>query len=250
MAGERQHLMTDGLVLREYPTVADNDRFVAILTRSKGIIRASAKGARQVKSRLGAATRLLCYGDFSLIPAKDKYIVEDAKPKEVFFSLRDDVEKLALAQYFCELGLRFSPSDAPAVLPLRLLLNALFYLGKGEKDPRLIKAVVEGRLMSMEGYMPDLTGCCHCGGETQPMRFSPSQGSLYCAVCTPPTDAIPLSEQTLAAFRYILDGDFEHCFAFTLPPDDIRQLSLLTERFLLAQGQRTFRTLDFYHTLQ
>ena len=57
MATPKQHIMTEGLILREYETVSESDRFVAILTRDKGLIRASAKGARNVKSRFGAGTQ-------------------------------------------------------------------------------------------------------------------------------------------------------------------------------------------------
>ena len=96
----KQHLMTDGLILREYDTLAEADRFVAILTRDKGIVRASARGAKRMKSRSGSATQPLCYARLSLIPGRDKYIIEDAQPIEVFFSLRQDVERFALAQYF------------------------------------------------------------------------------------------------------------------------------------------------------
>lgn len=89
---KRQHLMTDGLVLREYQTIAESDRFVAILTRERGLVRASARGARKMNSRAGAATQQLCYARFSLIPGRDKYIVEDAQPQEVFFPLRQQVD--------------------------------------------------------------------------------------------------------------------------------------------------------------
>ncbi len=250
MAGTKQHLMTDGLIVREYPTVAESDRFVAILTRDKGLIRAGARGARNVKSRFGAATQLLCYSRLSLIPARDKYILEDAKPQEVFFALRQDVERLSLAQYFCELALHMTPTDAPANEHLRLLLNALYYLGEGSREPLLIKTVVEGRLLCLEGYMPDLDGCCHCGcTEDTLWWFSPLDGTLTCSSCAQPADSLPVTAGVLAALRHILCGTFERAFAFTLPRADLLQLARLMERFLLAQQQRRYNTLDFYHTL-
>ena len=45
---------TDALVLRTY-NLAEADRIVLCLTRSSGLIRAVAKGARRMKSRFGAA---------------------------------------------------------------------------------------------------------------------------------------------------------------------------------------------------
>ena len=246
----KQHLMTDGLILRDYDTVAEADRFIAILTRDKGVIRATARGARRVTSRSGAATQPLCYAKLSLIPGRDKYIIEDAKPIEVFFPLRQDVERLALAQYFCELALSLCPSDTPAEDHLRLLLGGLHYLAVGEKDPLLVKAVVEGRLLCLEGYAPDLSGCAHCGREDVPLYFSPTAGTLFCGDHVTAGDALAVSAGVLAALRHVLYGSFERCFAFALPAADTAALATLTERFLLAQQEKTYKTLEFYHTLR
>lgn len=246
----KQHLMTDGLILRHYDTVAEADRFIAILTRDKGILRATARGAKRLTSRSGAATQPLCYARLSLIPARDKYIIEDAKPVEVFFPLRQDVERLALAQYFCELALSLCPSDAPAEDHLRLLLGGLHFLAAGEKDPLLIKAVVEGRLLCLEGYAPDLTGCVHCGREESPLYFSPSAGTLFCGDHVTVGDAVEVSAGVVAALRHLLYGPFERCFAFALPAADTAALATVVERFLLAQVGKTYKTLEFYHTLR
>ena len=247
----QQHLMTDGLILREYESPTEADRFVAILTRDRGVIRASARGAKRPKSRFGSSTQPLCYARLSLLPGRDKYIIEDAQPIEVFFALRQDIERLALAQYFCELALHLCPPDAPAPQHLRLLLNALHYLAAGEKNPLLIKAVVESRLLALEGYTPDLTGCASCGGEELPLWFSPVAGTLTCAAHGgAAAGAIEVSAVVLAALRHVFYGDFERCFAFTLPEGDAASLATLLERFLLAQQQRRYTTLDFYHTLR
>ena len=246
----KQHLMTDGLILREYETTAEADRFVAILTRDKGLLRASARGAKRLKSRSGAATQPLCYSRLSLIPGRNKYIIEDAQPQEVFFPLRQDVEKLALAQYFCELALRLCPTDQPAPDHLRLLLSGLHYLCEDKKPPLLVKAVVEGRLLCLEGYMPDLTGCCRCGKGEGELFFSPSAGTLFCSAHTGQGDGLAVSSGGLAALRHILYGAFARCFAFTLPPAELTALATLMEQFLLAQLQRPFKTLEFYHTLR
>ena len=186
----KQHRITEGLILREYPSIAENDRFVAILTRDAGLLRASARGAKKLHSRLAAGTQPLCYARLHLIPGRDKFIVEDARPLEVFFPLRQDVEKLALAQYFCELALHMTPTDAPAGEHLRLLLNGLHYLAQGSREPLLVKAVVEGRLLCLEGYAPELSGCCRCGRESGELWFSPLEGTLFCGDCARLGDAL------------------------------------------------------------
>ena len=246
----KQHLMTDGLILREYESPTEADRFVAILTRDRGIIRASARGAKRPKSRFGSSTQPLCYARLSFIPGRDKYVIEDAQPIEVFFPLRQDVERLALAQYFCELALQLCPTETPAPQHLRLVLSALHYLSTGEREPLLVKAVTEGRLLSLEGYMPDLTGCALCGTAEAPLWFSPAAGTLSCVHHAAHGDALEVSAGVLAALRHILYGEFERCFAFRLPGADSAALATLMERFLLAQIQHRFATLDFYHILR
>ena len=93
---------TDGLVIMER-TVGESDRLVTLLTREEGIIRAFSPLAKTLKSKQGSATQLLCYSRFSIYRGRDKYIINDAQPLEVFFDLRSDIETLSLAQYFCEL---------------------------------------------------------------------------------------------------------------------------------------------------
>lgn len=101
--------------------------------------------------------------------------------------------------------------------------------------------------------MPDLVGCCQCGRQEGDLWFSPTAGTLFCAAHSGQTDlsqAVAVSGGVLAALRHILYGDFERCFAFSLPAADTADLATLMERFLLAQLQRSFKTLDFYHSLR
>ena len=114
---------TDGLVIMER-TVGESDRLVTLLTREEGIIRAFSPLAKTLKSKQGSATQLLCYSRFSIYRGRDKYIINDAQPLEVFFDLRSDIETLSLAQYFCELVSVLAPEEAAAGDFLRLVLTA------------------------------------------------------------------------------------------------------------------------------
>ena len=107
-------LTTDALIIRENNTLGESDRFVTALTRELGVIRASVRGARQLKNRNGSATQLLCYSRLSLYKGREKYIVDDAEPLQVFFDVRGDLTKLALAQYFCELAGVLAPAEEEA----------------------------------------------------------------------------------------------------------------------------------------
>ena len=245
-------LTTDALIIRENNNIGESDRFVTALTRDLGVIRASARGARQLKNRSGAATKLLTYSRLTLVRGRDKYIIDEAEPLQLFFELHSDIERLALAQYFCELAGVLAPREEAAEPCLRLLLNALHYLCTGGRDSRLIKAVVELKLLAFAGYMPNLTACASCGAaDAAGFWLLPRDGILQCTACRRNAfdGALPVSVTVLAAMRHILYGPFEKCYSFTLPEDGLTGLAQVSEAFLLAQLGRGFNSLDFYHTL-
>lgn len=239
-------LLTDGLIIRETP-VGEADKFITILTRERGLLRAAARGSRRVNSRSAAATQLLTHASLSLKQGKNQWYVDDARPLHVFFALHDDLEKLALAQYFCELAGTLCPREEPAADSLRLLLNALHFLSTGTRSATLVKAIVEGRLLAEAGYAPDLSVCCRCGRVNGPFFLLPVEGRLVCADCQ--SGRLPLGDDAVAAMRRLIGGTLEQSFSLALSPPTGDAVAAAMEAFLLAQLGRGFATLDFYHTL-
>ena len=242
---------TDGVVLREQNT-GENDRVITILTRTHGIVRAFAKGSRRLKSGSAAATQVFCYSRFVIFRGRDAYTVDDAEIKQMFYGLRDDLEKLTLAQYFCELALALSEEEKESGEDLRLLLNGLHYLETGKRPPALVKAAVEMRYLAQEGYLPNLIACDTCGTyESDPMIFRVKDGILQCAQCfrSDSRPSTPISRGVLAALRHTVYAPFSKLFAFQLSEAGLKELGRVTEQFVVLQLERTFRTLDFYRKI-
>ncbi len=238
-----------GLVIREQ-SVGESDRLITVLTARYGLVRAFSRGAKKTKSKKLAATSLLAYSDFTFVKTRDAYSVEDALVREVFFELRNNVEKMALAQYFCELANEFCEEDFESEELLRLFLNALWLLKGDKKMPRFIKAVTELRLMALSGYMPALVGCDNCGVyESEFMYFSPENGKIYCKECTPVGENYCLSASVVQAMRYVSLSDFEKIFSFNLSDESMESFCHICEVYLLNKTQRKFKTLDFYRVL-
>jgi DNA repair protein RecO (recombination protein O) len=238
-----------GLVIREQ-SIGESDKLITVLTAKYGLVRAFSRGAKKTKSKKLAATSLLAYGDFTFVKTKDAFSVEDALVKEVFFELREDVEKMALAQYFCELANEFCEEDFEAEEVLRLILNGIWLLKSGKKKPDFIKAVTELRLMSLSGYMPDLVGCEQCGAyETDKMYFVPESGKIYCEECAPSGFNYRVSASVVQAMRYVTLSDFEKIFSFVLNDESQKVFGKVSEAYLLQKTQRKFNTLDFYRVL-
>ncbi len=241
---------TMGLVIRILD-IGEYHRSLTLLTADYGVLHAYCRGVRRVKSKRLAASSLLTYSEFVLSEEKGGLSVLEASPVEVFFGLRNDVAKLALAQYFCELFSEFAASGMPAPETMRLLLNSLYFLSTGKKEPAFIKPIAELRLLTETGFMPGLVSCRVCGVfESPEMFFCLSDGALVCSACPAPEGEHMLSPLScIRALRHIVFSDFEKLFSFALPENDGRLLNAAVERYLLYVTERSFPSLEFYHTL-
>lgn len=242
--------MTDGIIIREQ-TTGEQDRLVTILTRSKGVIKGFVNGGRNPKNKNVSSTGLLCYSDFTIEKTKkDVFIIREATAKEVFFSLRENITSLSLAQYFAQISGELSPREEQADEFLSLLLNSIFLLANKKKDERLIKAVAELRLCAISGYMPDLIACSSCGEfNADTMYFSLETGTLSCTACKINERLIRLDPAVLTAMRHICFSPAEKIFSFSVPDDALSALGNITERYLKKVTMRNYTTLDFYKSM-
>lgn len=243
-------IRTDGIVIREHMT-GEQDRLITLLTREKGIITAFVNGGRNPKNKNVAATGLLCYSDFSIEKTRrDIYVIKEATAKEVFFSLRENIVSLSLAQYFAELTYELAPREEEAADFLSLLLNAVFLVAKGTKEEKLIKAATELRMLCLSGFMPSVVSCALCDSfESEKMHFDLHTGEIYCDDCKTKSSLHELSLSVVSAMRYICFSDAKKLYSFTIPKEDLENLSFITEIYLKNITNRKYKTLDFYKTM-
>lgn len=243
---------TDALVLRERK-LDEQDRLLTLLSAEQGIITAYAKGAGRMKGSMAGATELLCYSHFVLFQNRERCFADRAEANTLFFGIRGNLEKLTLATYFAQLCCELIPENEPAAEELRLMLNTLYYLEQGKLPPLQLKAILELRLLTLTGYMPDLIACRECGGmpEDGAVLFDPMGGSICCPACAPQgaVGLIPLPPGVFAAMRHIIYCDFEKLFGFKLGEENLPLLADAVERYLLCQVERILPALNFYKTI-
>lgn len=241
---------SEGIVLRE-TEYNEADKLLTVLTKDYGRLTLKARGVRRSKSPLKSACQLLTYSEFTWQDYRGKATLTEAESLEQFRQLRDDIELLALGSYFAQVAELLSQEDAPDPTLLSLLLNSLYALGKLKKPQQLVKAAFELRAACLAGFLPDLSGCAVCGN-AQPDRLNVSHGVLQCAACrTEALDGIrvPVSSGALAAMRYLVQCEDKKLFSFSVGEDTLRELSTVTETYLVTQLEHSFYTLDFYKSL-
>lgn len=239
---------TQGLVIREQ-TVGESDRLVTLLTADYGLVKAFVRRAKNIKSNNVSATSLFAYSEFTLYRSREAYVVDNAVANEVFFDLRKDINALSLAQYFVQLAYFLCAEEQPAPDTLRLLLNALHLLCKGKKSHKLIKSVVELRMLALGGYMPNLLACYRCGTyESEVMYFDVQEGCIYCKDCFR-NNALTAPLSVITAMRYICLSDLGKVFSFNIGEENMNILSDITEKYTLSRIDGRLTTLDFYKAI-
>lgn len=246
-------ISTDGVILK-VKAIGNDDHIYTILTREKGVITAYSRNRQKLTRGMGSALELFTYSNFVLFRSKERYSINSASSNKLFFGIRSDIEKLSLVSYLAELLIEMAPEEGEdATDYIRLFLNSLSMLENGKRSVHFIKPLFELRLIAMAGYMPDLLCCSDCGESSQAsFYFLPKEACLLCEECvhkqkTNTVFAITAGE--LAAMRHILYAPMEKLFAFALPEESLKRLSVLTEKYIHIQLEKSFSTLEFYHSL-
>lgn len=240
---------TRGLVLRAVQ-YREADKILTVLTEDLGKVTVSARGARRKQSKLMACTQLLSFSELTLYERQGRWYLREGLTISLFETLQRDLVRLSLGTYFAEVleAVAMEGSPDPELLTLGLL--ALFYLSREDRDPALVKAAFELRLMCLTGYAPELSGCGICGAPPgEAVLLSLRGGHLQCPTCKGEGLTLPLCASSLAAVRHVAGASVEKVFSFTLRGDAVKRFGDAAEVYLLTQLERGFRTLDFYKQL-
>ncbi|MBE6992718.1 MAG: DNA repair protein RecO [Ruminococcaceae bacterium] len=238
-------ITTDGLVLRD-TKLNDKDSLLTVLTRDYGKLTLKAWGVRGKSGKLRAPCQLFAYSEFTASEYRGYYSIKEAELKEQFGGIRSDIELLSLASYIAQVTESVADEDSPTPELLSLALNSLYALSELKKPQMLVKAAFELKLMSIEGYEPQLDGCVGCDS-AEPVWFNLTDGALYCADCG--GTGVEINDRCFAAMRHIVLGDSKRIFSFSLDEASLKLLAQAAEGYILTQLERGFSALDFYKTI-
>lgn len=210
----------EAFVLRSQP-FAEADRLVTLLAEDGRRIRAVARGARRMKSRLAYAAQPFVRGSYLLWHGRSLDGISQAEVLASGRRLREDAECLAAAAYVSELAESFSEEEAPNPGLFGLLQGALMRIESG--DPGLSEGTLsrerrdiilrafEAGALAQAGYRPNLEACVVCGGALDDATaFSAAEGGAVCARCAAATGGsglVPLGGEAMAVLRRWLAGD-------------------------------------------
>jgi DNA repair protein RecO (recombination protein O) len=243
----------DGLVIGER-SVGETGKSITLLTKEFNCISVYVRGGQKSK-KSNSSTQLFCYAKFSIESKRDasggdRYYYNSSEIQKIFYNIRLDPKKTALACYFADLlNIVTSGSDNGDEV-MRLTLNVFHFLNEGSRPNEQLKSIFEFRLMCEIGYRPYLIGCHKClKPEADVMYFNIAKGVFECGDCVDnaqiPT-MIKLDSKLFYIVQFIALVDYDRLFNFKISEAYQRKLTEFTERFCVHCCGYAPKTLKFY----
>ena len=185
------------------------DRIVTLYARQLGKIRAVARGARRLKSRMGAALEPLTICELNLFEKSGDslYRVSQVDLIEPFMRFREDLTLMAAAARMANVVGAVTPDGDPDPELFDTLEQGLRSLVTSD-DPALTALLFQIRLLGLTGFRPQTDHCAACSRsrEIHEPQFSPASGGLVCATCAARQrfPCLPLSRGSLAFLQQAL----------------------------------------------
>jgi len=248
---------TKAIVIGHHP-LGESDRIIVFHAEDFGNIRAVARGARKVKSRLCGRLEVLTCGDlvFYERAGKDLHIVNSFDIIESFQILREDLMKMAYCFYIAELIQRIEFSDDPDSNIFGLVLDIMFMM-KATHDPEMLTRVFEMRLLTSAGFSPQLDVClkcsCHIDG-TNSLGFSIAEGGIICSGCRAKdqrSSVLPISRGTLELMKKMQQAPLELIPRLRILENNRRELKKTLRSFISFHiNVGRMRSLDFLASIE
>jgi DNA repair protein RecO (recombination protein O) len=244
----------NALVLRRN-NLADNDRILTLFTRERGKLSAVARGAQKPTSKFSGVSEPFTVFKALLATGKSLDVLTQCEITNAFPALRDDLDRLARASYFCELLDRFTHDrdETEAERLFDLSLSALALLQEPEAFPDIITHAYELHLLAEQGYAPVLDYCVKCGCEIERRQagFSPALGGTLCSADRyGAEDAVGLSAEALETLRRLMEGDGAELLALRPPPKVAAEMARAMRHYIRLRAERPLKSAEFLDQLR
>jgi DNA repair protein RecO (recombination protein O) len=230
---------TQAIVLRR-TDYGEADRIVTLLTPEMGKLRVLAKGARKITSRKAGHIELFTRTQLLVARGRSFDLITQAELIEPYRALREDVMRGALAHYLCELAEQFAPEDSESAALYDLLAEGLGWLC-GATDLQLAGRYFELRLLTLEGYRPELFTCARTGEKLEIDRdpnveraaFSPTEGgTVLASIALMTRDASYVNRSALLLLRALQTQAWESVGELAVSRDVQAQIERVMQTYL------------------
>ena len=242
---------SEGVVLESRPQ-GEANLLVTLLARDKGKLKAIAKGARKLTSRMVGHLEPLTRVELALARGRDLDIVTQSQVVESFQPLKANLEGVSRGLYLAELVNEYAAQGVANLGLYNLLLDTLRLL-PASCNPDLTMRHFELHLLKLSGFMPELYRCVECSATLSPgeHQFSAEIGGTVCSRCRPVGVGMRfLSLEALKVLRYLDRAELPQLDRLRLERDQEDEVSGLLSSVLSYWLDREVRSRKFLEHVQ
>ena len=242
---------TEALVLKTMP-FRSSSLIVTFFTPNLGKVRGVVKGVHREGEIRQAGFELFTHAEYIFYEKKhsDLHLISEASILDSHHALRDRLDGIAYASYFCELVDELTEVQDPHPRIFDLLKESFHFLPV-IPPPRLATIFVTQLLREM-GWLPYLESCLECGAK--PLEegfFSIRHGALICKKCRAKDAAArPVGSSVLSVLRSYSKDALADCLRASHSATVESQIKILITTFLnyrLGKVLKTRKFLDSIH---
>jgi DNA repair protein RecO (recombination protein O) len=227
-----------GVVLRTIK-LGEADRIVSLMTQGSGKVRAVAKGIRRPGSRFGARLEPTSNVAFQCYRGRELDVVTQVETIDANRQLRDTYAGLTHAISMLEAVDQVAQERERNVALYRMLVGALRTLAT-QPSP-MVSAAFFWKLLSLEGFHPELDICARCGAPDPFVAFDLHEGGVLCEPCGR-HGGRRISPEALEVVGRVVGGGLNGVLSSPPPPPLLHEVERLGIAALEHQSERRLKS--------
>ena len=177
---------TDAINIKSYP-LNDFDNILLMYSKSAGLIKCIAKGAKKPKSKLGARAQVLFANKLMLNKGKTFDKITQAQGLNTFSKLREDFDKLSYGLYCADfISIFCADTEEEAEIIYDIFYKTLENIANSKDKKEILLQTLKFQLHILEelGWGIDFRTCSCCGAEIEEYSyFSNEEKGNFCTCC-------------------------------------------------------------------
>ena len=238
---------TRGIVLKQMP-LGEADRILTLCTRDRGKVRAVARGVRRTKSRMAGHLEPLTDVRVSVAEGRDLDHLSEVETVHSFRALREDLDRVSVAVYLCELADGFTAESSPSPEVFDLLLGTLGLLDDGETSPMLVHSF-EIKLLGCSGFGPEVSLCVDCRSSLEPgdHLYGCSAGGILCPACRVRSGEplVPVSLNAIKVLRFLQREGLRRASSLSVSAGLVGEIERLMSTYIRYVLERELKSTEF-----
>ena len=227
-----------GVVLRS-AKLGEADKIVTIMTQGSGKVRGVAKGIRKTTSRFGARLEPTTHVALQCYRGRELDVVTQVETIDANRQLRDSYASLTHAISMLEAVDQVAQERERNTGLYRMLVGALVTMAM-QPSP-MVSAAFFWKLLSLEGFHPELDTCARCGAGDPFVAFDLQEGGVLCEPCGR-HGGRRITPEALDVVGRVVGGGLNGVLSSPPPPPLLHEVERLAIAALEHQSERRLRS--------